>query len=191
MKVVGFNGSPRRDGNTAILIQTVFAELEKEGIETELVQFSGQTLRGCTACYACKKNQNKQCVIQDDVVNDAIQKMCEADGILIGSPCYFSDINAETKAFIDRVGMVTRTNGNLLKRKVGAAIIAARRSGQNHAFDSINHLFLVGEMIIAGSNYWNTGIGREIGEVNQDEEGITTMRVLGQNMAWLLKRLQS
>lgn len=190
MKVIAFNGSPRRDGNTSILIRTVFEVLEKNDIETELVSFAGHPLRGCTACYGCVRNRDRRCVLKGDLINEAIEKMCAADGILIGSPCYFSDINAETKAFIDRVGMVTRANGNLLKRKVGAAIIAARRNGQIHSFDSINHLFLLSEMIIAGSSYWNTGIGRNPGDVLEDEEGLNTMRVLGQNMAWLMKKLQ-
>lgn len=190
MKVIAFNGSPRQDGNTSILIRTVFEVLEKNGIETELVSFAGHPLRGCTACYGCVRNRDRHCVLKGDLLNEAIEKMCAADGILIGSPCYFSDINAETKAFIDRVGMVTRANGNLLKRKVGAAIIAARRNGQMHAFDSINHLFLLSEMIIAGSTYWNTGLGRNPGDVLEDEEGLNTMRALGQNMAWLLKKLQ-
>ncbi len=191
MKVVAFNGSARKDGNTAILIRRVFTELEAAGIETELVQLAGQTIRGCTACGTCKKKQNRRCVIDDDIVNDCIEKMAAADGILLASPVYFADITAETKALIDRVGYVGRANGNMFRRKVGAAIVAARRAGFVHAFDSINHFFLIGQMIIPGSIYWNLGVGREIGDVEQDEEGLQTMQVLGENMAWLMQKIHN
>jgi multimeric flavodoxin WrbA len=190
MKVVAFNGSARKDGNTALLIRHVFAVLQEEGIETELVQLAGERLRGCTACYRCFATKDRRCAVTDDIVNDCIARMEEADGIIIGSPTYFADITAETKAIIDRCGMVARANGNLFRRKAGAAVIAVRRGGAIHAFDSINHIFLISEMIIPGSSYWNIGIGRNIGEVDGDEEGVTTMQVLGSNMAWLLKRLE-
>ncbi len=189
MKVVAFSGSARRDGNTALLVRQAFAELEKEGIETELVQLAGETIRGCTACYKCFGTKDRRCAIDNDPVNDCIAKMAEADGIIIASPTYFADISAETKALIDRAGMVGRANGNLYRRKAGAAVIAVRRGGAIHAFDSVNHFFLIGEMIIPGSSYWNIGAGRNIGEVEQDEEGMKTMADLGRNMAWLLKKI--
>ena len=192
MKVVAFNGSARKDGNTAILIRKVFAELEKEGIATELVQFSGEVIRGCTACYQCFGSKDQRCAVSTetgDVVNDCIAKIVAADGIIIASPTYFADISAETKAFIDRAGMVAKANANLYRRKAGTAVIAVRRGGAIHAFDSINHFFLISEMIIPGSSYWNIGIGRNAGEVEQDEEGMKTMADLGKNMAWLLKKL--
>ena len=183
MKVVAFNGSARKDGNTAILVRRVFAELEKEGIETELVQFAGQTIRGCTACRGCFKNKNQRCVVETDIVNDCIAKMVAADGIILASPTYFADITPELKALIDRAGFVAGANDNFLKRKVGAAVIAVRRGGAIHAFDTINHFFLIRQMIVPGSCYWNMGLGRDTGEVEQDEEGIRTMTVLGENMA--------
>jgi multimeric flavodoxin WrbA len=189
MKVVAFNGSARRDGNTAILIRTVFTELEAAGIETELVQLAGQPIRGCTACQGCWRNKDGRCVITDDIVNECIEKIAAADGIIIGSPVYFADVTTETKALIDRVGYVTRANEGMLRRKVGAAVIAVRRGGAIHAFDTINHLFLISEMIVPGASYWNRGTGRAIGDVEQDEEGLGTMRNLGQNMAWLLERV--
>ncbi len=189
MKVVAFNGSPRKDGNTALLINYVFEELKKEGIETEMVQLAGKRLRGCTACYECYRKKNRRCAVEDDVVNQCIEKMIEADGIILGSPTYFTDVTAEMKALIDRAGFVTRANGSLLKRKVGAAVVAVRRGGQIHTFDTLNHFFLVGQMIVPGSIYWNFGIGRNIGDVHQDEEGVKTMKTLGQNMAWLLKKI--
>ena len=189
MKVVAFNGSARKDGNTALLINHALAELQKEGIETELVQLSGEVIRGCTACYKCFASKDNRCAVAGDVVNSCITKMVAADGIIIGSPTYFADISAETKALIDRAGMVGRANGNCYRRKVGAAVVAVRRGGAIHAFDSINHFFLISEMIIAGSSYWNIGIGRNIGEVENDTEGIEVMADLGRNMAWLLKKL--
>jgi len=192
MKVVAFNGSPRKDGNTALLINYVFEELKKEDIDTEMVemvQLAGKTLRGCTACYECYRKKNRRCAVEGDVVNQCIEKMIEADGIILGSPTYFTDVTAEMKALIDRAGFVTRANGSLLKRKVGASVIAVRRGGQIHTFDTINHFFLISQMIVPGSIYWNFGIGRNIGDVHQDEEGVKTMRTLGQNVAWLLKKI--
>jgi multimeric flavodoxin WrbA len=189
MKVVAFNGSARKDGNTAILVERVAEELENEGIETEKVQLSGEKIRGCTACMGCIANKDRRCTIEDDVVNDCIKKMVEADGIILASPTYFADISAEMKALIDRAGFVARANDELLRRKVGAAVVAVRRAGAIHAFDSINHFFFISQMIVPGSSYWNVGMGLAKGDVLEDEEGLETMRVLGQNMAWLLKKI--
>jgi multimeric flavodoxin WrbA len=189
MKVVAFNGSPRKDGNTSILINYALSEIRKEGIETEVVQIGGKKIHGCIACYKCMDNKDKKCAVPDDIANECIQKMIEADGIILGSPTYFSDLTPEIKALIDRAGFVSRMNDFLFKRKVGAAVVAVRRAGATHVFDSINHFFLIGQMIVPGSSYWNIGIGRDKGDVEKDEEGIETMKVLGQNMAWLLKNL--
>jgi len=189
MKVVAFNGSARKDGNTAILINYVLGELEKEGIETELYQLSGKKIHGCRACGKCGENKDQRCSFNDDILNDCIEKMLEADGIILGSPTYFADVTAEIKALIDRSGFVAKMNDNMFKRKVGASVVAARRGGSIHAFDSLNHLFLISEMIIPGSMYWNLGFGREKGEVEKDEEGIQIMKTLGGNMAWLLKKV--
>ncbi len=189
MNVVAFNGSARRDGNTAILVRRALEELEKEGIETELVQLAGERIRGCTACRGCVANQDGRCTIDDDDVNECIRKMVEADGIILASPTYFADVSAEMKALIDRAGFVARANGGLFRRKVGAAVVAVRRAGAIHAFDSINHFFFISEMVVPGSSYWNLGFGHAPGEVESDQEGIETMRVLGSNMAWLLKMI--
>jgi len=191
MKVLGINSSPRKDGNTALLIRTAFAALEKEGIETELLQIAGQPVRGCRACYACFKNQDSRCVVKDDLVNDYIAKMAAADGIILGSPTYFADVNAEMKALIDRVGFVSRANGGLLKYKAGAAVTAVRRGGAIHTFDTLNHFFHIQQMFLVGASYWNMVYGREIGEAAKDEEGMQNMRVLGENMAWLLKKIKA
>ena len=189
MKVVAFNGSARKDGNTAILIRKVFAELEAEGIETELVQFAGKKIRGCTACGKCYENKDKKCVVDNDILNECLEKMVEADGIILGSPTYFADVSTEMKALIDRAGFVARANSDMFQRKPGAAVVAVRRAGAIHVFDSINHFFLISQMIVPGSFYWNVGIGRNPGEVEQDSEGLETMEILGRNMAWLLKKI--
>lgn len=189
MKVVAFNGSPRKGGNTAFLLQTALDELEASGIETELVQIGGQVLRGCTACGWCRENDTMQCVLDDDPLNSYLKRMCEADGILLGSPTYFSDLTSEMKALIDRSGYVLRPK-LALRRKVGAAVVAARRGGAIHTFDSMNHFFLINEMLIVGSSYWNDGIGGPIGAVkDQDLEGTQVAQTLGRNMAWTLQQL--
>lgn len=191
MKVVAFNGSARKDGNTAALIRHVFGELENEGIETELVQLAGHIIRGCTACYRCFERKDGQCAVNGDIINDCIEKMREADGIIIGSPTYFADVTAETKALIDRCAMVARANYEFYRRKVGAGVVAVRRGGAIHAFDTINHFFTISQMVVIGSSYWNIGVGRESGAVEADTEGIQTMETLGKNMAWLLKKLHT
>lgn len=189
MKVVAFNGSARAKGNTAILLNQALAELKDEGIETELVPLAGQNIPGCRACYRCYETLDGHCVVDDDIVNGCIDKMRAADGILLGSPTYFSDVSAAMKALIERSGMTSRANKNLFRRKVGAGVVAVRRGGAIHTFDTLNHFFLIGQMVVVGSIYWNIGIGREPGDVATDTEGIETMKALGQNMAWLLKKI--
>jgi len=188
MKVLGINGSPRKGGNTELLIREVFKSLEEKGIKTELFQLGGKKMNGCIACMKCRKAADGRCHQKNDVINLCIEKMVKADAIIIGSPVYFSDLSAQTKILIDVAGYALRGSGSPLKRKPGAAVIAVRRAGAIHAFDSINHFFLINEMIIPGSSYWNIAIGREKGDVLKDEEGMKTMRVLGENMAWLLEK---
>jgi multimeric flavodoxin WrbA len=189
LKVVAFNGSARKDGNTALLIRRVFSVLESEGIETELIQLAGEQIHGCMACGTCRKVKNKECKIVNDNVNAYIKKMAEADGIILGSPTYFSMMSPELKALIDRSGYVARANDDLFKRKVGAAVVAVRRAGGIPTFDAINHFFLISQMIVPGSSYWNVGVGSGKGDVEKDEEGMKTMDDLGKNMAWLIKKL--
>ncbi|MCL1978881.1 MAG: flavodoxin family protein [Methanomassiliicoccaceae archaeon] len=190
MKVVGFNCSPRKNGNTSHMIQDVFKVLNAEGIETELIQVGGKDIHGCRACGSCGKNKNMRCVFDDDIINMCVQKMVEADGIIIGSPTYFADVTMEAKALIDRAGYVVKMNGGAMRRKVGAAVVAARRAGGIHTFDTINHFFTIGEMITVGSTYWNITLSRMEGDYEKDEEGARTMKVLGENMAWLLKKIK-
>ncbi len=189
MKVVALNGSARKDGNTAILLNLVLDELKKEGIQTELVQLAGKQLSGCRACYKCFQNKDRRCFVKKDMLNDLIGKMEGADGILLGSPTYFSDVSANMRAFIERCGLVARANDYMFKRKVGASVVAVRRIGAIPAFNSMNLFLHYMQMVMPGSSYWSIGIGRDPGDVLKDEEGIQTMKTLGENMAWLLKKL--
>ncbi len=189
--VIAFNGSPRLNGNTFSLIQRVFEPLERNGIRTELYQMGGKSIKGCLACMECFRKKNSRCVHDDDIANECIAKMVAADGIILGSPTYFTDVTAEMKALIDRAGFVSRANGDIFKRKVGAALVAVRRAGGVHVFDTINHFFTISQMIIPGSSYWNIGLGRGPGDVENDSEGMQTMSDLGENMAWLLKKLHA
>ena len=191
MKVVAFNGSPRQGGNTEILLRRVLAPIEAEGIATELIQVGGTSLAGCRACYACAKLKNKRCTNESDELNNHLAKMIEADAILLGSPSYFSDMSSEMKALIDRAGFVAVVNDRLFKRKIGAAVAVHRRGGAVHVMDSINHMFLMSQMIVPGSTYWNFGVGREKGEVEQDKEALTNMQDLGETIAWLIKSLHA
>ena len=188
MKVIAFNGSPRKDGNTSILINRVFTELKKEGIETETIQISEKALHGCIACYQCVKNKDQRCAVKNDAANEYIEKMLGADGIILGSPVYFNDLTPETKALIDRAGFVARANSRMFRDKVAAAVVAVRRTGATHTVDSINHFFLSGLFIIAGRAI---GVGLEKGTVEKDAEGMELAKTLGQRMAWLLKRLRA
>lgn len=190
MKVVAFNCSPRKDGNTSHMIMDVLSILDAEGIETEFVQVGGNDLKGCKACGACAKSKDLRCVHDDDILNSCVQKMVEADGIIIGSPTYFSDVTSDAKALIDRAGYVIRMNGIPVKRKVGAAIVAVRRAGATHTFNTINHFFTINEMIVVGSSYWNMSLAWKEGDYEKDKEGVRTMKDLGDNMAWLLKKLK-
>jgi len=189
MKVVAFNGSPRRNGNTSILIDEMFKIFQSEGIETEVVQLGNKPVHGCTGCGKCREIQDGKCHIKNDHLNFCIEKMIEADAIILGSPVYFSEVTTEIKALIDVAGYVTRGNGHLLKRKVAAGIVAVRRGGAMPTFDTMNRFFLINQMIVPGSSYWNFAFGKNPGDVLQDEEGINTIRTLAENMAWLMKKL--
>jgi multimeric flavodoxin WrbA len=191
VKVVAFVGSAHVDGNTAALVRHTFTELEAAGVECEMVQLAGKRAHGCTACMKCAETLDGNCSgIRDFISEVCIPKALEADGIIIASPVYFADVTSETKALIDRLGYASRQGGNRLARKVGAGVIAVRRAGAIHAFDTVNHLFLISEMIVVGSSYWNIGIGRAPGEVEDDAEGVRTMHTLGSNMAWALQKLR-
>ena len=191
MRVVGINGSARKGGNTSMLIRKVFDELEAEGIETKLINLGARSVNGCLACMKCFENKDGHCVQTKDPLNEYLDEMAAADGIILGTPVYFANISGQIKCFMDRAWMVARANGNLFKRKVGGAVVAARRAGAVSAFHSLNTYFTISEMIVVGSTYWNMGFGREKGESLQDGEGLQIMANLGKNMAWLLKSLDA
>ncbi len=188
IKVVLFNGSPREKGNTYHCLRMVMNELEQEQIKCELIWIGMEKLSQCRECYLCDENQNKRCSVENDKMNEYIAKMLDADGIIIGSPTFFSNVSAPIKALIDRAGLVAKVNGDMLKRKVGVAVIAVRRAGATQVMSAINYFFLINQMIVPGSSYWNMGFGLEPGEVEDDKEGKKTFENLGKNMAWLLKK---
>ena len=190
MKVVGFNGSPNKNGNTACSLKIILAELENAGIETEMIHVGKKKIPGCIACYGCVKNQDEACAITDDPVNEWIQKMKEADGILLGSPVHFSSVSGTMKSFLDRAFFVSSVNGNLFRHKVGAAVAAVRRSGGIPAVDTLNHYINYSEMIMPSSNYWNVAHGLKPGEMDQDSEGKQIMEVLGKNMGWIMRLIE-
>lgn len=190
MKAIAINGSPRKGGNTEILLNRVLSGLNEKGWETELVKIGGKVMRGCTACGGCRNNQNMKCVLTEDSFNDVFAKMVEADAIFIGSPTYFADVTAETKALIDRAGFVAMSNGNALKGKVGSAVVAVRRGGGIHVFDTINHLFHLSKMIVPGSTYWNFVYGLMPGDVNGDEEGLANMDHIASVTDWLARAVK-
>ena len=185
MKAVAINGSPRPGGNTEILLKKVLEPLETAGWDTEYLRIGGKTVRGCMACMKCVEKQNGRCVIEGDVINDYLEKMYAADAIILGSPTYFADVTSELKALIDRAGFVALANGGAFSGKIGAAVVAVRRGGATHVFNTINHMFLTSSMIVPGSLYWNLGLGTDKGEVNGDEEAMRNMNHLGQTIAWL------
>jgi multimeric flavodoxin WrbA len=189
MKVIGINGSARENGNTSILIRAVFEELEKQNIETELIQLFDKEIKSCIGCFACK--ENKKCIIKNDDFNECFNKMIEADGIILGSPVYSADISSKMKAFIERSGVIIATNPELIKYKVGASVVAVRRGGGMTAIDTLNHFLLNKEVLLVGSTYWNMAYGKDVGDVLKDEEGMKNMKNLGQNMAWLMKKIKS
>ncbi|NTW51830.1 MAG: flavodoxin family protein [Chlorobiaceae bacterium] len=192
MKVIGINGSPRPSGNTSKMLGLALETLNREGIETELVQVGGTDIKGCRACFACIRNKDSRCATKNDGFNEIFEKMVAAQGLILASPTYFADITPELKALIDRSGFIARANGGLFRHKAGAAVVTLRRAGAIHAFDSINHMFQMSQMFIVGSTYWNLGFGgREGDEVLNDAEGLENMRDLGSSMTLLLKKLHN
>lgn len=189
MKVLGISGSPRPGGNTDILVKLALEGLAQEGLDTEFLSLADRPIKPCMACRGCVKADGLRCVQEDPAFEGIVERFVAADGVLLGSPVYFGSATPQIMALVDRVGYVARAKENFLRRKVGAAIVVARRAGQNFTFAQLNYFFLINEMIVPGSTYWNVGIGREKGEVLNDAEGLATVRTLAANMAWLMKRL--
>jgi len=190
MKVLAFNGSPKAEGNTFHALKMVSEPLAEAGIETQIIQVGNKAIRGCIACGKCWENQDEKCVLPGDEVNDWLQQMKQADGLLLGSPVHYASMSGTMKCFLDRAFYVSGVNGGLLRHKVGAAVVAVRRSGGLPAFNQLNNFLLYAEMLLPTANYWNVIHGTSPGEVTQDPEGMQIMRMLGKNMAWLLKLVE-
>jgi len=186
-KILAINGSPRVDGNTIAMLKTVLSVCEDAGHETELYQAGGKPVRGCLACGGCGSNIGR--CATDDWVNELYPKMAEANVIILGSPTYFADLTPEIKAIIDRTGYVSRRDGMRFSRKIGAGVAAVRRAGSIHVLDSINHFFMINDMIVPGSSYWGMSLSRDKGDYENDGEGAGTMKRLGENIVWLLEKL--
>ena len=191
MKAIAVNGSPRKGGNTEILLRKVLEPLSSAGWDTEFIQLGGKRIRGCTACYRCFSTKDARCSVKVDVFNECFEKILAAQAIILGTPTYFTDVSAEMKGLLDRAGLVSAANGGLLRGKIGAAVVAVRRGGGTHAFDTINHMFLMSGAIIPGSTYWNLGFGLEKGEVAGDDEGLRNMEDLGRTIGWLGKAMSA
>lgn len=191
MKVVAINGSPRKGGNTEIMLNAVLEPLNQAGIETKIIQVGGQNIHGCRGCWACQKLLNRKCAFNDDILNDILEDLVSADAIIFGTPSYFANMTPELKALIDRAGVIALANGKLFKHKVGAAVIAERRGGGSFIQASIHEMMLMSEMIIPGSTYWNFGFGRDKGEVNEDAEAMANMKNLGENILMLIQKLNA
>ena len=187
MKVIAINGSPKKEGNTYHALKMVGDELLASGIEYEILHIGHKLIHGCTACGKCAENKDEKCSLGADGLNQWIQMVKAADGIIIGSPVHYSGIGGTMKCFLDRLFYVSGSNGNLLRHKVAAAVVAVRRTGGSATLDGLYHYLTYAEMIVATSDYWNVIHGRTPNEVSQDGEGVQVMRVLGKNMAWLLK----
>lgn len=186
-KILAFNGSPHRNGNTSIALKEVIEVLNREGIDTELIQIGGVKITPCMGCRMCWETKNERCVIGGDIVNELIAKMKESDGFIIGSPVYTSNVTAEVKAFMDRTNFVAKANGNIFKGKIGAAVVVATKTGATFAYSAINFMFGISQMITVGSTYWNSAFGKQPGDVLNDVEGIESLHVLGSNIAELIK----
>jgi multimeric flavodoxin WrbA len=191
MYALAINGSPRKGGNTELLLKEVISVLNDSGWETEIVKVGGTPIRGCLACFKCFENKDNQCANKDDIFNDIFSKMLRADAMILGSPTYFAGISADLKALIERAGFVAFANNNAFAGKIGAAVVAVRRGGATHAFDTINHMFQISRMIIPGSTYWNMGFGLDKGDVLEDKEGLANMRHIGKCIDWLGKAIKA
>ena len=186
MKVLLINGSPKSKGCTYTALCEVAKELEKENIEAEIFHVGNQPIRGCIACGGCSNNSGK-CVFNDDTVNIALEKAKEADGFIFGSPVHYAGASGMITSFLDRFFYA----GNCFQYKPGASIVSCRRGGATAAFEQLNKYFTISNMPIVSSQYWNMVHGNTPEEVKQDLEGMQTMRLLGKNMAWLLKSIQA
>jgi multimeric flavodoxin WrbA len=189
IRAIGICGSPRKNGNTEILLRRCLAQLQAAGIETELVPLADKAIKPCRACGVCRQRQDGACAMKDDEFHDVYARMLEADILVVGSPVYFGSATPDMMALLDRAGYVARANGNPLSRKIGGPIVVARRAGQNFTYAQLLYWFMINDMVVPGSTYWNIAFGREVGEVEKDAEGLQTIDRFAENLAWLARRL--
>lgn len=185
MKVLAINGSARKNGNTSILIQCILQNLNKADVETEVINLAENPIYPCKACFLCADKGN--CIFHTDHFREIFEKMKQADGLILGSPVYAANISANMQALLERSAVICDMNEDLLKHKVGASIVTARRGGALNAFDGLNHFFLNHEMIVVGSTYWNMAYKEAI----RDKEALSNIDNLAQNMTWLLKKINT
>jgi len=190
MYALAISGSPRKGGNTELLLKEVLSELKDAGWKTELIKVGGTAIRGCIACEKCFENKDNECAVKKDKFNDIFSRMLKAHAMILGSPTYFAAVSADLKALIERAGYVAYANNHAFSGKIGAAVVAVRRGGATHVYDTINHMFQMSRMILPGSTYWNMGYGLNKGEVIEDKEGLANMRHLGKCIAWLGKSIK-
>lgn len=190
MKIIAFNGSPHKQGNTAGALEIAKKYFEANSVDFEIIQVGSNPIAGCTGCGWCFRNKNSQCVLGDEIINSSVEKIKSADGIILASPVHYSGIAGNMKSFLDRLYYVCGANGGLMRRKVGASIVAVRRSGGVATFDQLNHYHTISESVIASSNYWNVIHGTAPGEITEDLEGIQTIEILCENILWLLKSIE-
>ncbi len=191
MKVMGVCGSPRKRGNSEQLLDVALDVVRAEGIEADKILLAGKQILPCTACLRCREEKDGLCHGRDDDLTRALPAIYDADGLLLATPVYFGAATAEMTAFVDRVGYVSRANGGLLNRKVGAPIVVARRAGQNFTVAQLNFFFTINGMVVPGARYWPIAFGGGPGEALQDDEGVATIQDLGRNVAWLIKKIRS
>ena len=189
MKAIAICGSPRANGNTEILLRRCLDGLATSDIDAEFIPLRDKTIKSCTACGSCKKTADGTCVINDDDFHAVFDAIKAADIIVVGSPVYFGSATPPLMALLDRAGYVSGASGDLLSRKIGGPITVARRAGQNFTYAQLLYWYMINDMIVPGSSYWNIAIARDPGEVNNDEEGLETIDRFAENLAWLATKL--
>jgi multimeric flavodoxin WrbA len=191
MKTLALCGSPRAGGNTEQLLELACATLRERSVEAELVQLAGKTVKPCVACARCKETKDRTCAIKDDDFHPILEKLIAADAFIVGSPVYFGCATSQTTSFLHRAGYVSRNNDFFLRGKVGAPVVVGRRAGHNFTYAQLMFFFIINDMIVPGSSYWNVAFGRAPGEVSGDSEGLETIKNFARNVADLLRRLRA
>jgi len=190
MKAIAICGSPRTKGNTELLLESCLAKLREAGIESELITLSDKRVEPCRGCAACRQLKNGTCIQKDDDFHAIYAKMLEAGIIIVGSPVYYGSATPQIMSLLDRAGYVSGANGRLLSRKIGGPVVVARRAGQNFTYAQLMYWYIINDMIVAGSTYWNIAFGREKGQVLEDEEALRTVERFAENLAWLAGKLE-